>query len=130
MRHTRFEEFVHLFNEGKFFEAHETLECLWRELGAGGGASGEREVRRFYQGLIQLAAALVHLEGDNLAGAYRVFESACCYLRPFEPHYEGIDLIRLKEETHEAILKKTSFPKISSLSKPYREQKDSQLKKT
>ncbi|MDM7324494.1 MAG: DUF309 domain-containing protein, partial [Thermus sp.] len=40
----------HLFQKGRYFEAHEVLEEVWRE------AHGEK--RRFLQGLILLAAAL------------------------------------------------------------------------
>jgi uncharacterized protein len=40
------------FEEGRFFEAHELWEEVWREL--------EGEERRLVQGLIQIAAALHH----------------------------------------------------------------------
>jgi predicted metal-dependent hydrolase len=40
------------FDEGRFFEAHELWEDVWREL--------EGEERRLVQGLIQIAAGLHH----------------------------------------------------------------------
>jgi hypothetical protein len=52
---------VEEFNRAYFFEAHETLEELWRE------TSGP--LRPFYQGLIQLAVALYHLSNGNRRGA-------------------------------------------------------------
>ena len=48
------------FNEGKFFEAHDSFEEIWQ---------GYREPdREFLQGLIQAAVGLYHLEHRNLRG--------------------------------------------------------------
>ncbi len=64
-----FKEGVHLFNERRFFEAHEAWETLWHRMAAG----PEREAM---QGLIQLAAACHHLVRDNLKGARGCLENA------------------------------------------------------
>lgn len=58
-----------LFNEGRFFEAHEAWELLWRWTPAG----PEREV---YHGLIQLAAACHHLARGEVKGARGCLENA------------------------------------------------------
>jgi len=50
-----------LFNEGRYFEAHEVWEDLWR--------ISEGDEKGFYQGLIQAAVGLHHLERHNAAGA-------------------------------------------------------------
>ena len=50
--------FARYWNEERFFEAHETLEPRWM-----------RERDPGLQGLIQLAAALHHLQRGNLRGA-------------------------------------------------------------
>jgi len=50
--------FARCWNEERFFEAHETLEPRWL-----------RERDPGLQGLIQLAAALHHLQRGNLRGA-------------------------------------------------------------
>jgi uncharacterized protein len=50
------------FNEGKFYEAHEVWEDLWRE--TDGGA-----LKTCYQGLIQAAVGLHHLGRGNAVGA-------------------------------------------------------------
>ena len=51
-------DYVRCWNEGRFFDAHETLEPRWiKQRDAG------------LQGLIQLAAALHHLQRGNLRGA-------------------------------------------------------------
>jgi predicted metal-dependent hydrolase len=73
-----------LFNLEEFFEAHDVLEDLWRET-----ADGDRE---FFQGLIQVAAALEHRRRGNLRGAAGVAESARRHLLPYAPTHLGIDV--------------------------------------
>jgi len=51
---------VALFNAGRFWEAHEALEVVWR-------AAGQPE-RDCWQGLILAAAALLHRERGNRHG--------------------------------------------------------------
>lgn len=55
-----------LFNEKRYFEAHEVWEDLWR------GAHGE--IRAYYQGLVQVAVGLHHMSHGNLSGGRRVLE--------------------------------------------------------
>jgi uncharacterized protein len=52
------------FEEGRFFEAHELWEEVWREL--------EGEERRLVQGLIQIAAGLHHRGRGRHAPAARL----------------------------------------------------------
>jgi uncharacterized protein len=49
------------FNQGEWFECHETLEELW--IGSRG------ELRDFYQGMLQLAVAQHHWRQGNFKGA-------------------------------------------------------------
>ena len=51
-----------LFNEGKFYDAHEVWEDLWR-------ATSDPVMKTCYQGLIQAAVGLHHLERQNMVGA-------------------------------------------------------------
>jgi predicted metal-dependent hydrolase len=83
-------EFLRLFNQEEFFEAHEILEELWQEYSAWD--------RTFYQGLIQIAVALEHRLRGNLKGARGVLSSARRRLEPHLPHHEGFDLERLLAE--------------------------------
>jgi hypothetical protein len=72
------------FNAGYYFECHDTLEDLW---------SGLRGPSRdFFQGLIQVAVALYHLEGGNLAGADSMLRRALKRLAPYPDRYSGFDL--------------------------------------
>ena len=62
--------FQECWNEGRFFEAHETLEPRWIE---------QRD--RGLQGLIQLAAAFHHLRRGNQRGARSLLLRAIPRLR-------------------------------------------------
>lgn len=63
------------FNAGLFFECHETLEELWQH--------EHGELRNLYKGVIQVAAAFVHLSRGNYRGANRLFATALSYLARF-----------------------------------------------
>ena len=75
---------VEEFNRAHFFEAHETLEDLWRE------TSGP--LRPFYQGLIQLAVALYHLLNGNRRGALNLLSKGLDKLAAFQPTCQNIDV--------------------------------------
>ena len=72
------------FNDGCYFECHDTLEELW---------SGIRGPSRdFFQGLIQVAVGLYHLGNDNREGARSMFERAGKRLGKYPPRYAGFDV--------------------------------------
>jgi uncharacterized protein len=75
---------VEQFNRAYFFEAHETLEDLWR------GTSGP--LRLFYQGLIQLAVGLYHLLNGNRRGALNLLGKGLDKLAAYQPACQGIDV--------------------------------------
>jgi predicted metal-dependent hydrolase len=75
---------VEEFNHAHFFEAHDTLEDLWRE------TSGP--LRLFYQGLIQLAVALYHLSNGNRRGALNLLGKGLDKLAAYQPACQGIDV--------------------------------------
>jgi predicted metal-dependent hydrolase len=77
-----FREGVALFNGARYWHAHEAWETIWR-------AAPERE-RDFYQGLIQVAAGLLHLERRNARGARNKLAEGIAKLRPFEPVHHGV----------------------------------------
>ena len=56
------EEGLLLFNEGKFYDANEVWEDLWRE-------TADPVLKTCYQGLIQAAVGLHHLSRRNSIGA-------------------------------------------------------------
>lgn len=98
-----FREGVALFNGVRYWHAHEAWETLWRA-----ADDGERE---FYQGLIQVAAGLLHLQRRNARGARIKLEEGVTKLRAYEPAHRGIFVneligqgVRLIEELREGYL--------------------------
>ncbi len=74
-----------LFNSGRFFDAHEALEDVWRE------APRYSRVRRHLQGLVQLAVAFHHQSTGNLVGARSVLERALRNLSGAEESLPEVD---------------------------------------
>ncbi len=80
----RFEEGVELFNAGRFFECHEAWEEVWKR------QSGEQKL--FLQGMIQAAAALLHVARGNRAGAESLYAKARAKLDPLADEHMGLAL--------------------------------------
>jgi hypothetical protein len=78
---------IRLFNEGKFFDAHEVLEDVWRAAPA--------DQKKFLQGLIQLAVALHHYSTGNNVGACSLMKRAARNLSGYPNLYGGIELSSL-----------------------------------
>lgn len=78
------------FNGGYFFEAHETWEDVWYP--------SPWPARQFLQGLIQTAAAFVHLMRHQYPGTVRLLGHALAKLDEFPDGYMGIDAARLRRE--------------------------------
>lgn len=76
-----------LFNAGHFWHAHEAWELLWLR------SNGEQ--RRFIQGLIQVAAALVHWERGNQRGLQLNWCKARPKLAPLPSPFATINLTQL-----------------------------------
>jgi predicted metal-dependent hydrolase len=73
---------VALFNGVRYWHAHEAWEELWR--------AAPDEDRDFYQGLIQVAAGLLHLHRRNARGARNKLREGLEKLRPYTPTHRGI----------------------------------------
>jgi hypothetical protein len=94
---------VQQYNDGYFFEAHETLEDLWMQ--------SPWPTRRFLQGVIQLAAAFVHLVRHEYPGTVRLLGHALEKLADFAPRYMGVDVERLLLEARHALDELTELGK-------------------
>ena len=81
---------VSQLNRGEFFEQHETLEDLWRE--------ETREVRRLYQGILQIGVAMFHITRGNHHGAVYMLTRGPAYLRPFAPSCQTVDVADLLDQ--------------------------------
>ena len=80
---------VALFNDRRFWHAHEAWEEIW--------LTAESDTRVFLQGLIQLSAAYHHLERGTLRGAVRLFDAALERLGAAGDSPCGVDLTSLLE---------------------------------
>jgi hypothetical protein len=96
------EEGRNLFNAGKFYEAHEVWEDLWR-------VTNTIPLKTCYQGLIQAAVGLHHLNRQNLHGARNQLRKSIRNLEAGAAESTGLDvgsLVRqlagVLERLHEA----------------------------
>jgi len=82
------------FNDGWYFESHETLEDLWMVT-----PLPERDL---FQGIIQAAAAFVHLVRGEYAGLLKLLDAAIEKIARFEPERFGVDLSALVRDVRAA----------------------------
>ncbi|MEH1829427.1 MAG: DUF309 domain-containing protein [Nostoc sp.] len=82
---------VEQFNSGQFYACHDTLEALWIE-------AGEPE-KSFYQGILQIAVALYHLENRNWRGAVILLGEGSNRLRRYPSIYSGVDVDELLSQS-------------------------------
>jgi predicted metal-dependent hydrolase len=85
--YAQFYKGIEQFNRQEFFEAHETLESVWKEHAL--------PDRIFIQGIIQIAVGCHHLRNGNLQGATSLFKRGLSKIEPFKPSYEGVDVEKL-----------------------------------
>jgi hypothetical protein len=78
---------VALFNGLRYWHAHEAWETLWR--------AADDDNRDFYQGLIMVAAGLLHLQRRNARGARNKLAEGLAKLRKYEPTHRGLVLTEL-----------------------------------
>ncbi len=90
---------VLLFNHHLFFEVHEVLEPQWMQ--------EQGELKKFLQGLIQIAVAFYHLERGNLMGTRSLLHEGLIKISPHSPACLGVELrdfIAGLEECRQVIL--------------------------
>lgn len=79
---------IELFNAGSFFDAHEVLEDVWREL--------QGDEKQFLQAVIQAAVGLHHYSTGNIPGARSLLARASRKLADYPRAYCGIELDGLR----------------------------------
>ena len=84
-----------LFNEGKFFEAHEIWEETWIDT--------EGDERHLLQGLIQVAAGFYKLQVGMPTGTCKLLAKGAGHLRAIPTDMYGVDLPSLIEKVEEWI---------------------------
>jgi uncharacterized protein len=81
------DEFAHgleLIRQGRYFEAHEELELVWRAADA-----GERD---FYQGLVHVAVAWYQAGRGRRVATASQLDKAARRLAAFAPAHRGVDV--------------------------------------
>lgn len=79
---------VDLWDDERFFEAHELLEEVWH--------AAPEEDRLFWQGVIQVAVASCHHQRGNVAGAAAMFTKAADKLVGYPDVHHGIDVEQMR----------------------------------
>ncbi|MFN6519150.1 MAG: DUF309 domain-containing protein [Nostoc sp. CreGUA01] len=82
---------IEQFNSRQFYACHDTLEALWIE-------ASEPE-KTLYQGILQIAVALYHLENRNWRGAVILLGEGSNRLRRYPSSYGSIDIDELLSQS-------------------------------
>ena len=88
---------LELFRSGRYFEAHEEWEEVWRE--------APQQEKGFYQGMVHLTVALYQAGRGNVRGARSQLEKARRRLERYFPIYHGVSLKKLVPQVEQAVEK-------------------------
>ncbi len=72
------------FQQGEFYECHDTLEALWIE--------AQEPHKTFLQGILQISVACYHLSNRNWRGAAILLGEGIRRLSSYRPEYAGLDI--------------------------------------
>jgi uncharacterized protein len=86
---------IRLFNQGRYFEAHEALEAAWRE------ETGS--IRELYRGILQAAVVYLHITRRNYPGAIKVYQRCRKWLAPWPAVCRGVEVEKLRKDLEEAL---------------------------
>jgi predicted metal-dependent hydrolase len=81
---------IRLFDEGKYFIAHEEFEAAWNAEPEPG--------RRLYQGILQAGIAFMHARNGYAKGVNSMYERCRVWLWPWPDHCRTIDVGQLKAD--------------------------------
>ena len=82
--------FFRCFNAQLYYEAHDVLEEVWLPI------RGQPQAK-FYQGLIQMAGAFVHLQKNRLGPSARLFALALKNFEAYPDRHHGVDLDAIRK---------------------------------
>ena len=92
---------ISYFNDERFWECHEVLEGVWKTI--------EGDEKSLVNGLILVAAGLVHYQKDEDDVCISIFKRALEKLKNSEGQYHNIDVDRIKKLVIEMINNKEIF---------------------
>ena len=81
---------IELFNQGKFYKAHDPLELAWMKTGP--------PERNLYQGILQIGLAYYQISLGNYRGAIKMFNKGQRSLKPLGETMLGVDIIRVRAD--------------------------------
>ena len=94
--HPKAIEGLELFNNGRYWQAHEALEAAWRaETGP---------VRELYRGILQAGVVYLHITRHNFAGAIKVYQRSQKWLTLWPDTCRGIAIGQLQSDLKRAVL--------------------------
>jgi uncharacterized protein len=85
---------IDLYNAGHYWNAHEAWEEVWLE--------SERGMRGFYQGMIQISAAFVHVTRNRYPGGVKLLAEGIEKLGKYPASFMGVELGSLVEGARRA----------------------------
>ena len=102
---------IEQFNQGEFYACHDTLEAIWME--------ADTQEKAFYQGILQIAVALYHLENKNWQGAAILLGEGSNRLDQYSPDYGGINVLDLLDRAADwlSALQKAGPERVEELAK-------------
>ena len=86
-----FAEAIAQFNNRDYYACHDTLEAIWND--------AWQSDRAFYQGILQIAVGLYHLQNRNWYGATILLGEGTSRLPAYLPDYQSIDVEMLLEDS-------------------------------
>src|SRR5512141_2778787 len=93
--HVRAHAGILLFNQGRYFEAHEELEAAWRD--------EKGKVRELYQGILEAGVTYLHIKRGNYAGAVKVYGRSMRWLKDWPEQCRGVDVGQLRRDLAAAV---------------------------
>lgn len=93
--HPKAIEGFHLFNEGKYFEAHEELEEAWKQEAG--------SIRELYRGILQVAVVYLHITRANYDGAIKVYGRSLRWLKDWPAACRGVQVQRLRDNLEQVM---------------------------
>jgi uncharacterized protein len=81
---------LRLYHLGRYWDSHEAWEEIWRE--------SEGPVRHFFQGLIQIDAAIIHTQRGHWGGVANLLTRSLGHLEQCPDELLGMDVARLRHQ--------------------------------
>jgi hypothetical protein len=101
-------EALEAFGEGRYMEAHDVFESLWRR--------AEGQNREFFQGRVLLAAALFHRDRGSNSGAQRCFERAAEHWQGLPWRFRGLKISDALGAVEEVLGREWATPELPTSS--------------